>query len=269
MVIRSIGFVNRKGGVGKTTSVVNIAAELSARGNRVLCIDCDPQATLTLLAGAQPEQIPKASSVLAALLPEAFGEDAARHLSRPAPWGGELWPACPDLAGAETALGTEAAGPNRRLARALAGHDYDYVLIDCPPSVGRLAMNAMAASQGLLVPVLPNYASVGGLKRLLSTVALLREYEQPELQVLGVFFTMARGTVHERETREALSAQLPELVMRSEIPLAVSVQDAQAAHQALGDYDPAGRAGRAYTELCAELLERISRSVPAPMAAAA
>lgn len=263
--MQRLGLANRKGGVAKTTSVLNLAAEASARGKRVLCVDCDPQATLTLLAGYQPEQVAKECSVLAALLPETFEDWSPQATALETPWGGELWPSCPDLAGAETALGAEAAGPNRRLARALSDLDYDLVLIDCPPSVGRLAMNAMAASDGLLVPVLPNYASVGGLKRLLSTVTLLREYEQPSLEIVGVFFTMARRTVHERETREALAAQLPGLIMATTIPMTVAVQDAQSAHEPLRAYDPDNAAASAYAQLADELELRLS----APAAATA
>jgi chromosome partitioning protein len=201
-----LALANRKGGVAKTTSTVNIAAELTAAGYRVLCCDLDPQASLTLIAGLVPDRLPDEQTALAALLPELVEPDPDR-LCAPAPWGGELMPANQHLANAEVALTAgSAAGPHQRLAIALeelAGR-YDFVLVDSPPSMGKLVLNAICACDHLLVPVAADYVSVGGLDRLLEVVEQVRRFERKELSILGVFATQARRTLHSRETLELL-----------------------------------------------------------------
>jgi chromosome partitioning protein len=266
--MKTITLLNRKGGVAKTTSTLNIAAELTARGLRVLCVDSDPQATLTHLAGYRPKGLEQEQTTLAALLPEKFEFEIAA-LAVEAPWGGEIWRSTRDLVGAEVALTGDVAGPNIRLQRALrqVADRYDFALVDSPPSMGKLVMNAMVAADHLLVPVVADSTSSAGLEPLFDTVNLVREYEKPDLNVIGVFGTHARRTRHSRETIEALKLAVGDLMMDAVIPLAVSVQDAQSVHEAVGQFRPNDAAALAYRELTDELLARIGLSVQTRRAA--
>ena len=259
----TLTLVNRKGGVAKTTSTLNIAAELHARGHRVLAVDLDSQGTLTTVAGYRSTQVDPALSALGALLPEHHEIDWSAVV-RPAPWGGGLIPSHPDLAGAEQAL-SKALGPHARLRRALdrlAG-DRDVVLVDAPPSTGKLVFNAMVAADALLVPVKCDYASVAGLERLFATIELVREYEAPELSVLGVFATFVRPTRHARETLETLVELLGDALIPAVIPENVQLQDAQAGHMAARQLAPRSRGAEAYARLTDEIVRRVGVGMPA------
>lgn len=260
-IMQTITMVNRKGGVAKTTSVLNLAAEFAARDLRVLAVDTDPQGTLTLIAGERPEHLAREETTLAALLAERFDVDP-HELAVEAPWGGDIWRSSPDLSGAEVELTSgDVAGPHQRLRRSLqkVGDSYDLVLIDSPPSVGKLVLNSLVAADHLLIPVSADYASAGGLSRLFQTVTMVQEYERPELQALGIFGTMMRRTLHARETLDALDKSTDGLLFRTSIPQAVAVQDAQSSHQAVSQTEPGGRAASAYRKLANEVLERLEQ----------
>lgn len=254
----NLSVVNRKGGVAKTTSSVNIAAELSARGIPTLVVDLDPQATLTLVSGIDPEALTPPETVLTALVPELGSGSPPAPLR--ATWGGDVLAASSALVQAETALAdATVAGPNARLERALRAYaaDYQVCLIDSPPSLGKLVMNALCASRYLLVPVACDYASAGGLARLARTVELVREYENPELEILGVFATQTRPTMHARETQRALERRLGALWFDVAIPQAVAIQDSQAQHLSIRGYDPRSKAAFAYRRLTERIVERL------------
>lgn len=253
----TITLPNRKGGVAKTTSTLNLAAEFSARGLRVLAVNADPQSTLTLIAGESLDDLAPEETTLAALLPDRYSTDLT-ELAVAAPWGGDLWRASRDLAEAEVQL-ADAAGPNSRLRRALesVAHSYDLMLVDSPPSVGKCAFNALVAADYLLIPVKADFVSTGGLAQFFSTLDLVRRYERPDLEILGIFATLMRHTLHCRETLQALASRTDGDLLETTIPQAVEVQDAQAAHRAVRQFRPKGAATAAYQRLADEVLERL------------
>jgi chromosome partitioning protein len=255
----TITLPNRKGGVAKTSSTLNLAAELARRGLRVLAVDADPQATMTLIAGESLEDLQPEQTTLLALLPDTYPDTDLSTLAVSAPWGGDLWRASRDLSGAEVEL-ADAAGPHLRLRRAIerVSDRYDIVLVDSPPSVGKLTFNTLVAADFLLIPVKADFASTGGLAQFFATFDLIREYERPDLEVLGIFATLVRRTRHAREIIEALSEQVDGLMLRTTIPDSVEVQDAQAAHCSVREYRPKGAAALAYEQLAGEVLERLS-----------
>ena len=259
----TITMVNRKGGVSKSTSTMNLAGELSARGLRVLTADLDPQASLTAFAG-YGGQVTRERSMLAALMPEKFPGVQVASLVLHAPWGGALLPASPDLAEAEAELGG-VIGPHTRLRSALRKLDglFDMILIDSPPSVGNLVFNGFGAADYLLVPVGCDLASLDGLQTLMGTLGLFREHVNPELELLGVFGSLRRNTLHASESLELLAQMLPEHAFKTTIPMTVAVQDAQSARQAIGTYRPGHPAAVAYAALADEVLARLGLVAPA------
>lgn len=253
--------INRKGGVAKTTSALNLAAELAARGLRVLTCDTDPQATLSMAAGYP--NLNDAETIAALLCPDQFaGSEPARP--KPAPWGGDILaaPGHPGLSDVEVLLlQPSVLAPNQRLARVLSrfDDDYDICLIDTPPSLGRLAVNALTAADYLLIPLSPDFFSAGGLALMRRTIEDVREQEKPGLEVLGIFATQTRQTMHAREWRLELARGLGEEWIDIAVPLAVSIQDAQQSGKAVRDYDPDGKGAHAYRRIVDEILDRLGR----------
>lgn len=254
--METIAVANQKGGVGKTTSVMNLAAELSARGYRCLTVDLDPQATLSMAAGY--EQLDQNESIAALLLPEMVKGECSPQAT---PWGGEIL-AAPGrlmLSDAEILLmQPRRQQPYQRLAHALADFQaaYDLCLIDTPPQLGCLSLNALTAAEWALLPVSPDWFSVGGLALMLETIEHTRQVENPRLQLLGVFPTLVKRTTHASEWRLGLERQLGEQWIDIAVPQAVAVQDAPQARLPLREYDPDGRATHAYRQLADRVLAR-------------
>ena len=178
--------VNQKGGVGKTTTAVNVSAFLAARGQRTLLVDADPQANATSSLGFDKQQI-KASTY------DAVVNDLPLHkiIQLTKRIRLDLTPSAPQLAGAEVEL-VDMPDREKRLKHALADilPNYDYILIDCPPSLGLLTVNALAAAQGVLIPVQCEYLALEGLSQLMNTIQLVRKGLNPGLVVRGLVMTM-------------------------------------------------------------------------------
>jgi chromosome partitioning protein len=187
--MRTIAFMNQKGGVGKTTTTANLGAALAEMGKRVCLIDLDPQAHLTINYGLDPR--PEMTSLYNVLVDETPLKDAVH------PVGDRLWliPSSIDLAAAEvelvTVLGREMLLKNSlESANQSAGVDYDYVLMDCPPSLGLLTINALCAAGEVIIPMQPHFLALQGVAKLLETVQLVNKRMNPRLKVTGIALTM-------------------------------------------------------------------------------
>jgi len=252
-VPRIIAVTNQKGGVGKTTTAINLAACLAEAGLGALLIDLDPQANASSGLGVRVDE---PNSSIYGVLAGAIGLAAAtvpttvEYLS--------LVPSCPDLAGAVVEL----AGADRNefvLDYALYGHvdGYDYVFIDCPPSLGVLTVNALAAAREVIVPVQAEYYALEGLAQLLETIELVRDRLNPGLEVLGVLLTMYDGRTRlSREVAEEVRAHLGERVFATTVPRNVRLSEAPSHGLPISRYDPSCLWCDAYFDLAKEVVSR-------------
>jgi chromosome partitioning protein len=254
---RVVTFVNQKGGVGKTTTAVSVSAALGRRGQRVLLVDLDPQANASSASGVDGRDI---TGIYDMLLEDTPGNECIVHLEEEQ---FDLVPASPALSGAEVEL-VPLMARERRLANALAGvrDGYDWVFIDCPPSLGLLTINALTASDTVVIPVQCEYMALEGLSRLLETLDLVRRALNTNLGILGVVLTMfdPRTRLSQQvvdEVRGHFGAQAFETV----IPRSVRLGEAPSHGMSIFRYDPTGRAAQSYDALAGELLSRVQ--VPA------
>ncbi|HEY8192394.1 MAG TPA: ParA family protein [Gaiellaceae bacterium] len=245
---RVIAFANQKGGVAKTTSTLNLAVALSEEGYRVLIVDMDPQGNLTMSQGFNPDQIERSMfDVLVHRLPiDQIIQEAEVHLAV----------SSIDLAGAELAL-SSMIGRERALEKALTPikDRYDFILVDTPPSLGLLTINALVASNGVIVPVQCEYLSLRGLVQLENTLTMIRENLNPEVGIQGILPTMYDGrTLHAREAVEILQENFGELVFKTRIKKTVRYAEAPVKGSSVLKYDPTGNAAAAYRDLAKEVL---------------
>lgn len=259
--------MNQKGGVGKTTTTLNLAAALKEVGWRVLVVDFDPQGSLTTCCGvSEPGRLGPGQTVADAVLTTVRGPASRRVSLRDVVVstrsGIDLVPSSQQLATAEAALYT-VYGREYALRDTLAeARDYyDLILVDSVPTLGLLAVNGLAAADGLIIPVQAEYLAVYGLAQLLHNVALVRERLNPRLAIWGVLLTMVDGrTRHSREVvaavRETLPGQVP--VFDTQIPVDVRLKDSARAGISVLGYDPTGRASMAYRELAVEVGRMLS-----------
>ncbi len=252
--MKTIAVAQQKGGVGKTTSVANLAAALAAAGHRVLAVDCDPQGSLTLALGIDPLEV-------TATIGDAMVSGQPVPLRATQVPGLELCPATRLLADVEFDLAPR-VGRERFLARTLKqlADRFDLAVLDSPPSLGLLTINCLTAAESVFVPVTPTLLGTAGLRDLLATVDEIREGINPGLVIGGVFLTLADNrTIAGRRAEAELREQLGPLVMTTTIGRRIAHEySAQAGIPAVA-LEPTGTAAAEYLALAEEVLNRVHR----------
>jgi chromosome partitioning protein len=256
---RIIALSNQKGGVGKTTSAVNIAASLAAAEYRVLLVDFDPQGNASSALGVESREIKPSSYEM--LIQEAEPKDCIvkTELSYL-----DLIPANQELIGAEIEL-VSALGREHRLKDALAllKGNYDYILIDCPPALGLLTVNALVAAQGVLVPLQCEYFALEGLSQLMKTVELVKKFLNPGLAIEGILLTMFdRRNNLSHQVEVDVREHFKELVLATRIPRNVKLGEAPSHGKPIILYDISSPGALAYMEAAQELLARTQLKKP-------
>ncbi len=251
-VARVIAFANQKGGVAKTTTTLNLGVALMEQGKRVLAVDLDPQGNLTMSQGWNPDEIER--SLFDVLVHKLPITEIVRK--------GEIDIAVSsiDLAGAELAL-SSMIGRERALDKALlpVKEDYDYILIDTPPSLGLLTINALVASNGVIVPVQCEYLSLRGLVQLENTLTMIRENLNPDVAIQGILPTMYdKRLLHSKEAVEILRENFGDLVLNTKIRKTVRYAEAPVKGMSVLKYDPTGEAAGMYRDLAKEVLDGAS-----------
>src|SRR3954465_9150736 len=247
-----LAFANQKGGVAKTTTTLNLGVALVEQGLRVLLVDLDPQGNLTMSQGWNPDEIDRSMfDVLVHRLPIS---EIVRNNEV------DVAVSSIDLAGAELAL-SSMIGRERALEKALleVRENYDYVLIDTPPSLGLLTINALVAADGVIVPVQCEYLSLRGLVQLENTLSMIRENLNPNVAIQGILATMFdRRLLHSREAVEILKENFGDLVLNTKIRKTVRYAEAPVKGQSIFKYDPTGEAASMYRDLAKEVLDGAS-----------
>jgi chromosome partitioning protein len=250
-----IAIVNQKGGVGKTTTAVNLGASLAASGHRSLVIDCDAQSNATRSLGFNGELSP---TLYDALVPEPSLELENVIISTQYPQL-DLVPATPGLAGAEVEL-VSVIGRESRLRSALEStrERYAFVLLDCPPSLGLLSVNALVAADGVMVPVQCEYLSLEGLGLLMKTLELVRQRLNPRLELAGLVMTMfdARTNLASQVVDE-VGQHFPRHMFTTVIPRSVRLSEAPSYGETIGQYSPGSPGALAYDALAGEVVSRL------------
>ncbi len=257
---RILALANQKGGVGKTTTAVNASAYLAELGYRVLLIDIDPQGNATSSIGADKHHLER-TTYDALIQRHSLDECLIRDI-RP---GLDLLPSNEILAGAEVELvDTEQREYQLRNALATSETDYGLVVIDCPPSLGLLTVNALSVARGVVIPIQCEYLALEGLMQLINTIDLVKRRLNPRLDVLGVLMTMF-------DARTRLAGQVvsdvrrffPSRIFQTVIPRAVRLAEAPSFGQAIFEYDRSSAASQAYQHFAEELCQRLELPVPA------
>ncbi len=251
-MVHVVSVVNQKGGVGKTTTSMNLAAFLADMGKRVLLIDLDPQGNATSGLGFSPAELSGTYEVLSGEKPirEVIIPTAHERLS--------LLPGNPDLAGSQVELVNE-FNRERKLQTAIEPlkDDFDYVFIDNPPSLGLLTINGLVASDSVLVPVQAEYYALEGLGQLLQTVELVKTNIKPQLVVMGAVITMFDPRTNlANQVLQELYKHFPGKIFRSVIPRSIRLAEAPSYGKSIIHYDSESKAAKAYERLAREFLER-------------
>jgi chromosome partitioning protein len=243
-----IALANQKGGVAKTTTTLNLAVAFAEKGLRVLAVDLDPQGNLTMSQGMNPDQLDH--SMFDVLVRSTPIEEIIHHAEI------DVAVSSIDLAGAELAL-SSMIGRERALQKALLPirSDYDYIMIDTPPSLGLLTINALTAADEVIVPVQCEYLSLRGLVQLQNTLEMIRENLNPSVDIRGILPTMYDGrTLHSKEAVEMLKENFGGLVFETRIRKTIRYAEAPVQGSSVLKYDPDGSAAEAYRDLAKEVL---------------
>lgn len=247
-----IAVVNQKGGVGKTTTAVNLTAALAEAGKRVLLCDFDPQANGTSGLGIDKKKLKKSVyDVIIDGVPASEAIIATKF--------GDVLPASADLAGAAVEL-ISMESPNMRLKNALASvkDQYDAIFIDCPPSLELLSINALAAADSILIPVQCEYYALEGLADLMNTLRLVKKRINPQLEIFGVALTMFDGrTNFSTQVAQEVRRHFPGKVFASVIPRNVRLAEAPSHGLPVGAYDKSSRGAVAYRSMAEEIIKKL------------
>ncbi|MBQ1484179.1 MAG: ParA family protein [Firmicutes bacterium] len=251
---RAIAIFNQKGGVGKTTTNINLGACLARLGKKVLILDIDPQGNTTSGIGIKKKTLEY--TVYDLLIEEDF--DTRKAILHTRTKGLDIIPASVDLAGAEIEL-VQIQGREKRLKKAIdkVRNKYDYIFIDCPPSLGLLTINSLTAVESVLIPIQCEFYALEGVSQLVSTIDLVKKNLNPDIEIEGVILSMFDG-------RTNLSAQVVQEVKKyfgpkvysTVIPRNIRLAEAPSYGLPIVEYDPKSRGAEAYTEFAEEFLER-------------
>lgn len=251
-----IAVVNQKGGVGKTTTAVNLAAAFAEEGKFVLLVDLDPQANATSGLGIAHRELPHG-------IYNAIVGDKPLHqiVVNTAHEGFRVAPATADLSGANIEL-VHFDDREFQLYKVLmeVKHAYDYIIIDCPPSLGLLTINGLVAADKILIPVQAEYYALEGLGQLLHTINLVKENLKPELEIMGAILTMfdTRNRLSQ-DVFEELYKYFPNTIFRTVIPRTVRLAEAPSFGKTIFQYEPGGKGATSYRRLAREVLDSVER----------
>jgi chromosome partitioning protein len=251
-VSKTVSILNQKGGVGKTTTAVNLGAYLAKAGRKVLLVDLDPQGNATSGLGIDKQSLNET------LYDALFNHQTAPSILQDTTISGlQILPSNANLAGAEVQL-VSSLQRELQLRQMLSQFNHDIILIDCPPSLGLLTINALSASDYVMIPVQTEYYALEGLGQLLSVIQRVKEAINPRLEILGVLLTMfdSRTSLSDQVMAE-VKKHFADKVFTTVIPRNVKLAEAPSFGQPISEHDKWSKGARAYKALCKEFIERI------------